>query len=41
MVDVSATRIRATVQSNDWATLNDMVPAPVASYIEKYELYKN
>jgi nicotinate-nucleotide adenylyltransferase len=41
MVDVSATRIRATVQSNDWAMLNDMVPAPVASYIEKYELYKN
>jgi nicotinate-nucleotide adenylyltransferase len=45
MVDVSATRIRAAVQSsaqsNDWATLNAMVPAPVASYIEKYELYKN
>jgi nicotinate-nucleotide adenylyltransferase len=45
MVDVSATRIRATVQSsaqsNDWATLNEMVPAPVASYIEKYELYRN
>jgi nicotinate-nucleotide adenylyltransferase len=41
MVDVSATRIRATVQSNDWATLNEMVPPDVASYIEKYELYKN
>jgi nicotinate-nucleotide adenylyltransferase len=40
MVDISATRIRATVQSNDWATLNEMVPAPVAHYIEKYELYK-
>ena len=41
MVDVSATRIRATVQTNDWVTLNAMVPAPVASYIEKYELYQN
>lgn len=49
MVDVSATAIRASVQSNaqsnarsnDWATLKEMVPAPVASYIEKYELYRN
>jgi len=41
MVDVSATRIRATVQANDWATLGTMVPAPVAIYIEKYELYRN
>jgi nicotinate-nucleotide adenylyltransferase len=45
MVDVSATSIRAAVQSNaqsnDWARLNEMVPAPVASYIEKYELYRN
>ena len=48
-VDVSATRIRAAVQStvrsngqaSDWATLREMVPAPVASYIEKYELYSN
>ncbi len=45
MVDVSASRIRAAVQSkgqaNDWATLKAMVPATVASYIEKYELYQN
>ena len=41
MVDVSATRIRAAAQGNDWATLNAMVPAPVASYIKKYELYQN
>lgn len=45
MVDVSATTIRATVQSNaqsnDCATLKEMVPAAVASYIEKYELYRN
>jgi len=45
MVDVSATRIRAAVQSNaqssDWATLKEVVPALVAIYIEKYELYKN
>jgi nicotinic acid mononucleotide adenylyltransferase len=40
MVDVSATAIRATVQSNDWATLREMVPPDVASYIEKYELYR-
>ena len=41
MVDVSASRIRAAVQSSDWARLKKMVPAPVASYIEKYELYRN
>jgi nicotinate-nucleotide adenylyltransferase len=53
MVDASATRIRAAIQSsvqsnarsnaksNDWTTLKAMVPAPVASYIEKYELYRN
>ena len=44
-VDVSATRIRAAVlanaQSDDGAALKAMVPAPVASYIEKYELYRN
>lgn len=41
MIDVSATRIRTTVQSGDWATLKATVPAPVANYIEKYELYRN
>lgn len=45
IVDVSATRIRAAVQSsvqtNEWATLNELVPVPVANYIQKYELYKN
>lgn len=49
MVDISATRIRAAIQSNaqasarsnDSAMLKEMVPAPVASYIEKYELYRN
>jgi nicotinate-nucleotide adenylyltransferase len=45
MIDISATRIRAAIQSsarsNDSATLKEMVPAPVASYIEKYELYRN
>lgn len=49
MIDVSATRIRAAVQlnaqsnakSSDCATLKATVPAPVASYIEKYELYRN
>lgn len=41
MVDVSATRIRAAAQSNDVASLKTMVPLVVASYIEKYGLYKN
>jgi len=45
MVDVSASRIRAAVQSkgqsSDWTTLKEMVPAPVASYIERHELYRN
>jgi nicotinate-nucleotide adenylyltransferase len=49
IVDVSATRIRATVQANtqsnaqadDLATLKEMVPLEVANYIKKYELYKN
>ena len=49
MVDISASRVRAAVQSkgqsnarsNDWGTLKEMVPAPVASYIEKYKLYRN
>lgn len=45
MMDVSATRIRtaalSSAQSNDWLKLNALVPSPVASYIRKYELYKN
>lgn len=41
MVDVSATKIRAAVQSNDVASLKTMMPLSVASYIEKYGLYRN
>jgi nicotinic acid mononucleotide adenylyltransferase len=49
MVDVSASRIRAAVrlngqslgQSDDGTQLREMVPAAVASYIEKYDLYRN
>ena len=41
MVDVSATKIRAAVQSNDVASLKTMVPLSVANYIEKYGLYRN
>jgi nicotinate-nucleotide adenylyltransferase len=45
MVDVSATAIRAAARSNDRANdrarLREMVPLPVAGYIEKYGLYKN
>ena len=39
--EVSATRIRAAVHSHDTAALQTMVPIAVASYIEKYGLYKN
>ena len=39
MVDVSATRIRAAVQTNDRAGLQTMVPPAVARYIDKYNLY--
>jgi len=45
MVDISATTIRAAVQSSaqssDCVTLRAMVPPPVANYIEKYGLYRN
>jgi nicotinate-nucleotide adenylyltransferase len=41
MVDVSATEIRAAVQSNDLDKLKMMVPPAVASYIKKYNLYGN
>ncbi len=41
MVDVSATKIRGAVQSNDRESFAAMVPPAVANYIKKYELYKN
>jgi nicotinate-nucleotide adenylyltransferase len=41
MIDVSATRIRSAAQKNDFAALRTMVPAMVAAYIEKYNLYRN
>jgi nicotinate-nucleotide adenylyltransferase len=41
MVDVSATKIRAAARSVEMEKLREMVPAPVASYIEKYKLYRN
>ncbi len=41
MVDASATAIRAAARSREMGKLRAMLPAPVASYIEKYELYKN
>jgi nicotinic acid mononucleotide adenylyltransferase len=41
MVDVSATAIRAAARSGEVEKLREMVPASVASYIEKYELYRN
>ena len=39
-VDVSATAIRAAARSGDTEKLREMVPPPVANYIEKYELYQ-
>ena len=41
MVDISATEIRAAAGAGDSKRLSAMVPAAVASYIEKYGLYKN
>ena len=41
MVDVSATKIRAAVESDSRELLAAMVPPAVANYIEKYGLYKN
>jgi nicotinate-nucleotide adenylyltransferase len=40
MVDVSATAIRAAALAGDTRKLREMVPAPVAGYIEKYKLYQ-
>src|ERR1700738_3178606 len=41
MVDISATGIRAVARSRDTDKLREMVPPPVADYIEKCELYRN
>lgn len=39
--DVSATAIRAAAKNRKRTELTKMVPAEVANYIEKYELYRN
>jgi nicotinate-nucleotide adenylyltransferase len=41
LIDISATEIRAAARAGDREKLSQMVPAAVANYIEKYELYKN
>ncbi|HVS83418.1 MAG TPA: nicotinate-nucleotide adenylyltransferase [Pyrinomonadaceae bacterium] len=41
ILDVSATAIRAAARSGDREKLREAVPAGVANYIEKYELYQN
>jgi nicotinic acid mononucleotide adenylyltransferase len=41
MIDISATKIRAAARAGAGERLRELVPASVASYIEKYELYKN
>src|SRR2546430_12325778 len=40
-VDVSATAIRGAARAGEHEALGKMVPPAVASYIEKYEVYKN
>ena len=40
-VNVSATQIRAAARASDLDRLKTMVPAVVAAYIEKYNLYRN
>jgi nicotinate-nucleotide adenylyltransferase len=40
MIDVSATRIRRAIQTNDDPGLETMVPRAVAGYIDKYSLYR-
>jgi nicotinate-nucleotide adenylyltransferase len=41
MMDTSATAIRGAVRAGDSQRLRELVPEPVANYIEKYELYQN
>jgi nicotinate-nucleotide adenylyltransferase len=41
MIDISATAIRAAARAGQSEQLCQLVPGAVASYIEKYELYKN
>jgi nicotinate-nucleotide adenylyltransferase len=41
MMDISATAIRAAARAGDSQRLRELVPGPVANYIEKYELYQN
>ncbi len=41
MVDISASAIRAAARAGKHERLREMVPTAVATYIEKYELYKN
>ena len=41
MVGISATAIRGAARAGESERLRQMVPTPVADYIEKYELYRN
>jgi nicotinate-nucleotide adenylyltransferase len=41
MIDISATAIRAAARAGEHEGLREMVPVSVASYIEKYALYRN
>jgi len=41
MMDISASAIRAAARAGESQRLRELVPAAVANYIEKYELYKN
>jgi nicotinate-nucleotide adenylyltransferase len=41
MMDISATAIRIAARAGESQRLREMVPDPVANYIEKYGLYQN
>jgi nicotinate-nucleotide adenylyltransferase len=41
MMDISASAIRSAARAGASHRLREMVPEPVANYIEKYELYQN
>ncbi len=40
-MDISATEIRSAARAGEGQRLHEMVPDPVANYIEKYGLYQN
>jgi nicotinic acid mononucleotide adenylyltransferase len=41
MKDISSSGIRRVAAAGEYAELAQLVPAPVAEYIRKYELYRD